>query len=106
MYKVMTFGALLVGLALAPVLSGGLDPERKTLPEVELPASNLDAAPAKVGAKTPDSKRSCQWECSACEAGQDCTHSCMEVGECGSSCGFIMQCVTGQTWNEASCSCE
>lgn len=105
MYKVMTLGTLLVALALAPVLSGGVDPERKELPEVELPSQDLPVV-NEARAQSPEQARSCQWACSVCEEDQNCTHSCTEVGECGSSCGFIQQCHPGQVWNEANCSCE
>ena len=106
MYKLMTLGALLVGLALAPVLSGGIDPEQKTLPKIERPAISASDQLSPTNDAARASARSCQWECHVCEAEQDCANTCTEIGECGSSCGFIMQCKPGQNWNESNCACE
>ena len=47
----------------------------------------------------------CGWECSACDDGDSCVQSCVEIGSCGSTCSVVSQCAEGYTWDDASCSC-
>ena len=51
------------------------------------------------------SARPCAWACELCPAGQGCLRACTEVGDCGSSCPVVAQCVADYAWDELSCSC-
>lgn len=106
MYKVMTLGTLLVGLALTPFLSGEVESRR---PPVEDPVVNSraeqDGVVSEVEAAGP-TKRACEWSCAVCEPDQGCTQTCTEIGECGSTCGFVMECEPGLRWDEIACACR
>jgi hypothetical protein len=101
MYKIMTLSTLLLGLALAPVLSSvGDATDNRPIHSIDTVATTepMDELPA-------DEPSSCEWSCGACEPGQNCTQMCTEVGDCGNSCGVTAHCASGFGWDDASCSC-
>jgi hypothetical protein len=51
------------------------------------------------------SARPCAWDCELCPDGQGCLRACTEIGDCGSSCNVVAQCMAGYGWDETSCSC-
>ena len=107
MYKLLTLGTLLVGLALAPVLTNSVD-EQLQDDNVVLSPRQLDARDARAPeeAAPVDEARACEWECRACEPGQGCAQICAEVGDCGSACGMIAQCDSDHAWDEGACACK
>ena len=108
MYKLMTLGALLLGLALAPVLSGnGAQEEQDDL--VELSARQIDArVSSEQGVDQPVTQeaRTCEWQCEVCEPEQGCSQVCTEIGDCGSACDMVAQCDAEHTWDESTCACR
>lgn len=115
MYKIMTVAALLVGLALAPVLGSEFRADAFTPGargnaqpgSVETGASKRAAAgpSAGKGAAEADEVSSCAWSCQACEPEQGCSQICTEIGECGSVCGVMARCDAGLRWDESACTC-
>lgn len=112
MYKIMTVAALLVGLALAPVLGSEFRADAFTR------GARGNAQPGSVktdaskrggltdpGAGEADEVSSCAWSCQACEPEQGCSQICTEVGECGSVCGVMARCDAGLRWDESVCAC-
>ena len=104
MYKVMTLGTLLVGLALTPFISGADREARSEVPVVNSHTEELNVV-SEVAAQ-PEGPRSCEWSCELCEEGESCTQTCTEVGSCGSTCGFVMECADGLRWDETECGCH
>lgn len=110
----MTVAALLVGLALAPVLGSEFRADAFTPGargnahpgSVETGASKRAAGPRTAqGAAEADDVSSCAWSCQACEPEQGCSQICTEVGECGSVCGVMARCDAGLRWDESVCAC-
>lgn len=102
MYKAMTLATVLIGLALAPVLSdvrGEAD---------NRPSHSIEVVDASVTATDEQAAEelSCEWSCGACEPGQNCTQMCMEIGDCGDACGVTARCEAGYRWDNQSCSCS
>lgn len=102
MYKLMTLAVVLVALALAPVLGGvsgdGTPPESIDVREQTSP---------RIGAERPstDASPTCDWTCQACEADQGCQQVCIEIGDCGSTCGAMARCDAVHVWSDEACAC-
>jgi hypothetical protein len=108
MYKALTLVTLIAGLVAVPVLRGGSvdlgsDREQTRAPEV----ANQLTEQATLGLHEPGPVEltSCEWACQACEAGQGCTQTCTEIGDCGSVCGVIARCEVGHRWDDSACAC-
>jgi hypothetical protein len=102
MYKLMTLAAVLVALALAPVL-GGVSDDRALRDPVDASRARvhpIEAEPAPSG-EAP----TCDWSCETCEPDQGCQQICSEIGDCGSTCGVIAHCDAQHVWSDEACSC-
>lgn len=103
MYKLMTLGTLLIGLALAPALS---EAERATQPSENAGSAQIQSQAAKVQTTPVVEPVSCEWSCRACEPGEGCLQTCTEIGDCGSTCDTLTRCDAEHVWSENSCACE
>jgi hypothetical protein len=103
MYKLLSLAAVLVALALAPVLGG--------MRQAESPQGSVrvgEQLSKRVDAVVPDAvtdEQACQWACRACEPEQGCRQLCNEIGDCGSSCGVTARCDAQHVWSEDACAC-
>lgn len=107
MYKLITLATLLLGLALAPVLSGSVRQDGRGPAQTDSLHRVHDSRvgdPATSNGSAGEAG-ACEWRCEACEAGQGCSQTCTEIGNCGSTCNVIARCDTGYVWDEDSCSC-
>jgi hypothetical protein len=106
MHKIVGVAALLLGLAIAPVLGGmGMEVKAPQLgpTSVEAPASapeRPDVEPSVV-----EQASACEWSCRACAADEGCKTLCTEVGDCGSVCGVTARCDDAHHWDEQACAC-
>ncbi|PRP90921.1 hypothetical protein ENSA5_59960 [Enhygromyxa salina] len=119
MYKLTTFFVLLFGLALAPVLSGGVEDKRDDFkqsvgqPEQDAHSEQDNSPSASNYAKYADyadhagadKARACEWQCQACASDEGCSQTCVEIGDCGSTCSVVAQCDATHVWDEGSCAC-
>lgn len=103
MYKLMTLAVVLVALALAPVLRGVSAGD-----ELRDPMSAAEQASVRVEADDPveiDETLTCDWACQACEPDQGCQQVCIEIGDCGSTCGAMARCDAQHVWSDDACAC-
>jgi hypothetical protein len=104
MYKLMTLAAVLVVLALAPVLTGMSAAEApQPMRGMGGQKASEPAGPAELA--SPDELLACEWSCRACKAEEGCRQLCTETGDCGSTCGVMAQCDAQHAWREDACAC-
>jgi hypothetical protein len=96
--------ALVLCPLLCLVLVPACESEPQELEEVQLLAKSEIKRSAHVEL-SDTSERPCAWECEPCSAEQGCRQACTQVGDCGSSCAVVSQCIAGYGWDEGSCSC-
>jgi hypothetical protein len=103
MYKLLSLAAVLVALALAPVLTGIHQAEN---PQGSVRVGEQSSERAKAGESSASvEEQSCDWTCQACEPDQGCRQFCTEIGDCGSSCGVTAQCDAQHVWDDEDCAC-
>jgi hypothetical protein len=102
MYKLLSLAAVLVALALAPVLTGMHQAEN---PQGSVHVGEPLERAEKVDAGAKAEQQSCDWNCQACQPEQGCRQFCTEVGDCGSSCGVTAQCDAQHVWSDDACAC-
>jgi hypothetical protein len=101
MYKLMTLAAVLVALALAPVL-GGVSDDRALRDPIDMSRASVQVATEHA---TSDETLTCDWSCQACASDQGCQQICSEIGDCGSTCGVMARCDAQHVWSDDACSC-
>lgn len=104
MYKISALLVLLLGLALAPVLSGGIENKREQLQQ-SVGQTGEASAESTDETLSPAEVRACEWQCQPCESDEGCSQTCVEVGDCGSICSVVAQCDEKHLWDDASCTC-